>query len=125
MEGDPRLAEPGVIEQAERAASAGSLQVSSISLWEVAMLESLERVQLTVPVATWLFDAVQTPGLTVVRVDETLAAESAHLPGSFAGDGCDRLIVATTRLHDGLLMTADPAIIRYGSEGHVRVLAIT
>ena len=124
MEGDRRLSESGVIERAELAASAGSLHVSSISLWEVAMLESLERVRLTVPVATWLSEALQTPGLTVVRVDEALAAESAHLPGDFTGDGCDRLIVATTRLNDGVLITADPAIIRYGSEGHVRVLEI-
>lgn len=124
MDGDERLDAGGFADAAEEAASRGLLLVSAISLWEVAMLEAVGRLHLSIPVASWLAEAVSTPGLSIVPVDAELAAESAQLPGRFPGDGCDRLIVATTRLRGGRLLTADPRLVRYGSEGHVRVTEI-
>ena len=122
MEGDERLSAEGIVERAEAAAAGGALLVSAISLWEVAMLEAVGRLRLSIPVVRWLQEATGTPGLSVVPVGVELAAESARLPGDFPGDACDRLIVATARLRSAPLVTADPLLLRYGREGHLLVV---
>lgn len=123
MEGDPRLA--GSLSDAlEGAAAAGALCVVTLSLWEVAALEALHRVQLRVPVGAWLTDALATPGLSLIEIDPVIAAESVRLPGAFTGDPVDRLIVAAARTHAGRLYTADPDIIAYGAAGHVDVAEV-
>ena len=123
MEGDPRL-DARRVEELERAASAGSLYVSTLSLWEVAVLEALGRVRFTVPIDTWLEEAIDTPGLNLLEVDSRTAAESARLPGAFSGDPVDCLLVAAARTHGGRLYTADPRIVAYAGSGFVDVVAI-
>ena len=123
MEGDSRLDER-MVADLEEAASEGSLFVSTLSLWEVATLESLGRVRFSVPVETWLQDALATPGLNLLEIDARVAAESARLPGTFAGDPVDRLLVAATRTHGGRLYTADRAILAYASAGYVDAVRV-
>ncbi len=123
MEGDPRLA--GELAQAlEDASTTGSLRITALSLWEVAALEALHRVQLRVPVGVWLADALATPGLSLIEIDPTIAAESVRLPGAFSGDPVDRLLVAAARTQAGTVYTADPDIIAYGAQGYVDVAEV-
>lgn len=51
-----------------------------------------------------------------------VAVESTRLPGEFHNDPADQLIVATARVNDCVLMTADHKIRRYP---HVATYAIT
>ncbi|MFW5717761.1 MAG: type II toxin-antitoxin system VapC family toxin [bacterium] len=124
MEGDARLDDRRVADL-EVAASNGSLFVATLSLWEVAALESIGRVRFAVPVESWLHEALETPGLNLLEIDARVAAESVRLPGTFAGDPVDRLLVAAVRTHAGRLYTADHLILAYASEGYVDAVAVT
>jgi PIN domain nuclease of toxin-antitoxin system len=51
--------------------------------------------------------------------DERVALESTKLPGGFHNDPADQIIVASARVHNLTLITADRKIIDYG---HVQTL---
>ncbi len=123
MEGDPRLTDE-LVESLEQSASVGTLSVMTLSLWEVATLEAAGRIRFLVPVDTWLLEALETPGLNLLEIDASIAAESARLPDDFPGDAVDRLLVSAARTRNACLYTADPAIIDYGKRGWVNVHAV-
>jgi PIN domain nuclease of toxin-antitoxin system len=95
-----------------RKASAQSpLLVSDISLWEIAMLSSLGRIRLRLPVRNWLESAVAPPLVQRVSISPSVASEVATLPSTFTRDPADRIIVASARIHGATLLTLDERII--------------
>lgn len=87
------------------------LELSEVSLWEVATLVSLGRLTVTMPLRDWL-DAAAAPPLVQRRgISPAVAAEVAALPDSFHRDPADRIIIATARVHDATLLTRDKRII--------------
>ncbi len=87
------------------------LLVSDISLWEVAMLHSLGRVRLTIPLREWLEKAVAPPLVRRQGISPAVAAEVASLPDSFHRDPADRILVATARVLGATLLTRDRRIV--------------
>lgn len=79
-----------------------------ISLWEVAMLVDLGRLQLDRPLAEWL--ELACSAVEVLSVTVAVAVEVAALPASFHRDPADRLIVATARVHGLGLLSRDGRI---------------
>ena len=65
------------------------LLVSDISLWEVATLNSLGRIRLTLLLRTWLEKAVAPPLVQRHGISPAIAAEIATLPDSFDRDPAD------------------------------------
>jgi PIN domain nuclease of toxin-antitoxin system len=98
-------------EVVESAHAGSPLLVSDISLWEVATLHSLGRIQLRMPLRTWLDKAVAPPLVRRHGVSPAIAAELATLPESFQRDPADRIIVATARVFGATLLTHDRRII--------------
>ena len=86
------------------------LEVSDISLWEVAMLHSLGRIRLTIPLREWLDKAVAAPLVRRHGISPAVAAELASLPDSFHRDPADRILVATARVLGATLLTRDRRI---------------
>ena len=100
-------------EQQDVIAAAGAdspLEVSDISLWEVAMLYSLGRIRLTIPLREWLDKAVAAPLVRRHGISPAVAAELASLPDSFHRDPADRILVATARVLGATLLTRDRRI---------------
>jgi PIN domain nuclease of toxin-antitoxin system len=98
------------------------LNVSPITVWEVANLARKRRIVLTMPVAKWFRQTVEmieaaTPELTV-----DILAGSCELPGSPPGDPADRIIIATAREARLVLMTRDKAILAYSRAGYVQTM---
>ena len=87
------------------------LLVSDISLWEVATLHGLGRIQLTIPLRLWLEKAVAPPLVRRCGLSPAIAAELAMLPDSFHRDPADRILVATARVLGATLLTQDRRII--------------
>jgi PIN domain nuclease of toxin-antitoxin system len=100
-------------------AAAGRLTVSAISVWEIAMLESKNRIQLQKSCTQWIEDALTMPGLTLAPLSPSISIQSNHLPGDFHGDPADRIIVATARVMGARLLTSDKNIRAYGRLGHL------
>ncbi len=87
------------------------LLVSEISLWEVATLHSLGRIQLTIPLREWLDKAVAPPLVRRQGISPAIAAALATLPDSFQRDPADRILVATARVFGATLLTQDRRIV--------------
>lgn len=123
LNGDPAISLPGFQEGILSRSRSNGLRVSFISLWEISMLCSKNRLKLNQPVNEWLEAACRMPGLSIVDIDVKISVDSAFLPGSFHGDPADRLITATTRSLGAELITCDREILKYASEGWVRAKA--
>lgn len=83
-----------------------------ISLWEVATLVELGRLQLDVPLDEWLEAAAHPRSVQLLPVSPRIAAEVARLPDSFHRDPADRIIVAASRAHHISVLTHDERIRR-------------
>ncbi len=120
--GDKSQLRPSAIRRIEQAARSGSLLVSVISVWEVAMLESKGRIRFQKPCLEWVRDALEIPGLTLASLTPEIAVDSSRLPGNFHGDPADRILVATARGLGVPLLTRDRKMIEYGHRRLVGVL---
>ncbi len=85
----------------------------------MAKLVEYNRLLLPCPVADWLEQTLNYPGITPFELTPTIAVESTQLPGRFHRDPADQIIVATARVYDLPLLTADLRILEYP---HVRKL---
>ena len=115
---DTRLSTPArkaITDQTE----AGSIVVSSITAWELAMLVQKERISLSMDVEQWLDTLRQIDRVRFHPVDNDIAIKSANLPGEFHKDPADRMIVATARKLAAPLVTADEKIRAYA---HVKCI---
>ena len=93
--------------------------ISVISCWEVAKLVEYNRLRLPCPIAEWFEQALVYPGIQLLNLTPEIAIESTQLPGTFHRDPADQIIVATARIYECLLVTADKKILDYP---HVKLL---
>ena len=114
---------PASLRTIERAAHAGGLGISMISVWEVGMLEAKGRLELRMSCAEWVRAALATPGLSLVPMNTEIAIESSRLPGNYPGDPADRILIATARITGAKLMTKDRKMLDYSRQGHARIVA--
>ncbi len=91
----------------------GEVIISSISVWEIAMLIQKGRLVLSMDVESWLDEVAQIDGVRFMPVDNEISIKSTVLPGEFHKDPADRMIVATARKLAVPLVTADEKIIHY------------
>jgi PIN domain nuclease of toxin-antitoxin system len=105
------------------AASGGQLKVAAISIWEIALLASRNRILLGKPITEWVEQALLAPGLSLEPLSPVIAIESCRLPAGFRSDPADHFIVATARVTVARLMTRDRAILDYAAQGHVTAIA--
>jgi PIN domain nuclease of toxin-antitoxin system len=85
--------------------------ISSISAWEVFMLERRGRLELKIPARLAMFH--------FIPVDNTIARLAVELPEPLHSDPADRIIIATALSLGATLVTRDRKIIGYP---HVKTL---
>jgi PIN domain nuclease of toxin-antitoxin system len=90
------------------------LGVSIISCWEVAKLVELGRLTLSVVVDEWLAAASAYPGVQQLELTIPII-ESTKLTG-FHRHPADQIIVATAKIHECPVLTADAKILAYPQE---------
>jgi PIN domain nuclease of toxin-antitoxin system len=91
----------------------GEIGGSSISLWEVAKLVELKKLELPRSLEDWFGEALNYPGIRMIELNPEIAIESTRLPGTFHRDPADQIIVATARKYDCPLVTSDEKILNY------------
>jgi PIN domain nuclease of toxin-antitoxin system len=111
VHGDERITST----QAEniRANETDIIGVSAISAWEIAKLVEYKRLELPCPLQERFYEALSYPGVRLIELTPEIAIESTKLPGEFHRDPADQIIVATARLYDSALITADSKILKY------------
>ncbi len=107
---DPKLGTMARL-QIEVAWRAGSLVVSAISFWEVAMLAERDRISLPTSPERWRANWLRA-GLVEFPIDGWISLQSCQLT-NFHHDPADRFIVATALDRDLPLMTADKKILEW------------
>ncbi len=93
--------------------SGDSVAVSSISIWELAMLAARGRLELTVPVDAWISSVEALPFVRFVPVDNRVAARAVALENFPHRDPADRMILSTALGLGAALVTADARLRAY------------
>ncbi|MFV2054968.1 MAG: type II toxin-antitoxin system VapC family toxin [Thiohalomonadales bacterium] len=93
--------------------NASVILVSSITVWEIALLVKKRRLTLTMDVSAWIATTAAIDSVRYVAIDNAIAIESVNLPGNFHKDPADRMITAMARHHNVPLLTADERIRNY------------
>jgi PIN domain nuclease of toxin-antitoxin system len=94
--------------------------VSAISTFEIARLIHLGLVRLRHRFAEWKQFSLGELNAATLDVTHEIAWEAYNLPGRFHNDPADRVLVATARIANLTLITADDLILQYP---HVKTLS--
>lgn len=98
----------------DAAVAAGDpLTVSSISMWEVAMLVEHGRLALTMETDVWINHVESLPFVEFVPIDNRIALRAVMLKDFPHRDPADRMIVATALGLNATLVTADARLRSY------------
>ena len=87
--------------------------MSLASAWELAILQSLERVRLRIPLATLFTEGLAAMGIQLLPIRLHHVAGVAGLPQHHR-DPFDRLLAATALAEQLTLVSADRVFKRYG-----------
>ena len=88
------------------------LGISIISCWEIAKLVEKNKLVLSMTVDEWLKAALAYPRVQLLNLNVPIVVQSTQLTG-FHNDPADQIIVATAKIYDCLLLTADGKILNY------------
>lgn len=94
--------------------------LSSISIWELAMMNKHNKLVLTKPFDSWLEEALE--GIKIIDINPAISIDSVRLPNCEHKDPADRFIISTARIYNAKLMTRDSKIIEYAKNGHVELI---
>ncbi len=111
VQGDQRLAPD--FQACIKSHEATGIGVSIISCWEVAKLVEKGKLSFQQPVEDWINQALSYPGVQLLALTPRIVVESTQLPGNFHRDPADQLVVATARVYNCPLVTADGNIRGY------------
>jgi PIN domain nuclease of toxin-antitoxin system len=105
------------------AAKSGQVHISPITAWELGM--AMARGRMTSPMSALEFFEryVERGGCHLCGLTPEILVQASFLPGYIHRDPADRILIATARILDLVLVTRDRAILAYGAEGHVKTLA--
>jgi PIN domain nuclease of toxin-antitoxin system len=92
----------------------GTIFLSAVSAWEIALLVDTGRIDLDIPVAAWIERFLDRPGIEAVPLSLYAAARSYLLHPLEHRDPADRLLIATAIELACPLVTYDDRIARFG-----------
>ena len=87
--------------------------LADITLLEVARKAQVGDLVFTPPIEQWFGIALPQRRSRVLPITPQIAIESTRLPEPFHKDPADRLIVATAKVHDLVVITSDRKILDY------------
>ena len=122
MSGDP-LQDPAATELPQALELNQRLVVSPITAWEIATLTVKKRLLLTLRPEIWFRRLCGLPGVTLTDLSPSVLIASTTLPGKPPADPADRILIATAREFDHILVTRDRQILEYAKSGQLRGMA--
>lgn len=91
----------------------GGIYLSSMSIWEIAMLAKKGEIRFGKEVSEWIYDLESLDFIHFVPVDNYIALHSVMLPAFPHKDPVDRIILATAQKLDCPLVTSDKKLRNY------------
>ena len=98
-----------------------SLYISAISIWEITLLVSRNRIALSIDLDEWIQKATSITGLHLMDLSIPILTQSCILSNYEHKDPADRMIIASTRSINAHLMTCDQKIIDYADKGYLKI----
>lgn len=92
----------------------GTIFLSAVTAWEIALLVDTGRIDLDIPVAAWTERFLDRPGIEAVPLSLHAACRSYQLHHLEHRDPADRLLIATSVELACPLVTYDDRIARFG-----------
>jgi PIN domain nuclease of toxin-antitoxin system len=94
----------------------GTIFLSPITAWEIALLVDTGRIELDIPVDAWVQRFLDRPGIEGVPLAHRAAARSYQLHHLEHRDPADRLLIATAIELACPLVTYDERITEFGKK---------
>lgn len=92
---NPEMLSKTAGEAIQKAVEINGVNISSISVWELAILVKKKRLVLTTSAKEWISTSEKLPFLNFLPVDNAIAFQSVHLPDGLHDDPADRIITAS------------------------------
>ena len=97
----------------KRISVASALHYSPISAWEIARLQGEGQIVIPNTPDGFLSDLVDQYGLSAIPPTDDIMIRAAQLPMHHR-DPADRIIIATSLVHDLMIVTGDEKFAQYG-----------
>lgn len=94
----------------------GSILISAITAWEIALLADTGKVRLDLSVDAWLERFVDRPGIRAIPLSHHAAVRAYQLHRLEHRDPGDRLLIATAIELACPLVTHDARILRFAED---------
>ena len=85
--------------------------ISDITIWEIAMLTQKERIKVDTTASHFVNLYLQTRNISIVNISPEIAELSVSFGAEINKDPADRIISATSMIHNAQLVTADQNLI--------------
>jgi PIN domain nuclease of toxin-antitoxin system len=99
------------------------LRVSPMSAWEIGMAMSKGRLKSPLSATEFFRRFLRNLKAELCALTPEILIDSCYLPANPHGDPTDRILMASARSLDMVLVTRDKPILDYGRAGHLRTLA--
>ena len=94
----------------------GTILLSAVTAWEIALLVDTGRIDLDIPVEAWINRFLGRPGIEAVPLSHRAACRSYQLHHLEHRDPADLLLIATAIELACPLVTYDERIARFGNK---------
>jgi PIN domain nuclease of toxin-antitoxin system len=94
----------------------GTIHLSAVSVWEIALLVDSRQIELDLPIEDWITRFLQRPGIEAVPLGHSAASRSYRLYQLEHRDAADRLLIATAIELACPLVTYDERILRFSTD---------
>ncbi len=98
------------------------LYISAISIWEIAMLSSIGKINFSVSFDNWINKLLSISGLNLIQLSSEILIASSQLIHYEHKDPADRIIIASCRETNSYLMTFNQKIVDYGNQGYLKII---
>lgn len=117
------MAEKAIAAMADSARADIALQVSPVTAWEIGLMARKGRFRSSLSPQRWFDRLSALPGVAICALAPEVLLASSFLPDELHADPADRMLVATAREHDFVLVTRDRALLDYAARGHLNAIA--
>lgn len=94
----------------------GTILLSAVTAWEIALLVDTGRIELDLPAADWVRRFLDRPGMAAAPLVHRAAARSYLFPELEHRDPADRLLIASAIELGCPLVSYDDRIIRFADK---------
>jgi PIN domain nuclease of toxin-antitoxin system len=116
LERESGLVGPRTRRLIDRAGDEDALRVSPLSAFEIAWLSMAGRLRLSRSTEQWVESALEPVGIRLAPLTVDAALDGGGMGREGVTDPIDRLLIATARHLDGILVTRDRRILAYAAE---------